>query len=110
MTYSCDEKGRFMNEELIERGLQVIRWMGNNAALISVAVTLLLFFHSKKKENELKIYETKKNEYAKLIDFFQKTFSPAKKKEDIINSMILHLTIKKIFVKPIRFFCRKVGK
>ncbi len=65
----------------------IVLWMGDNAALLSVAVTLLLFFLSKKKENNLKIYETKKSEYMKLIGLFEKIFGSVKTKKDIEKSM-----------------------
>lgn len=65
----------------------IVRWMGENAALLSVAVTLLLFFLSKKKENDLKTYETKKAEYAKLISLFEKIFSGVQNKDDIVHFM-----------------------
>ena len=47
-----------MLDEYIEGAKDIVQWMADNAALLSVAATLLLFFLSKKKENGLKIYET----------------------------------------------------
>ena len=39
-------------------------------AIISLVVTLLLFVLGKRSENKIKIYETRKEEYQKLINFF----------------------------------------
>ncbi len=72
---------------MVNSAKNIVQWMGENAALLSVAVTLLLFFLSKKKENDLKTYETKKTEYAKLISLFEKIFSGVQTKKDIVNSM-----------------------
>lgn len=44
-------------------------------ATISLAVTLLLFVLGKRAENRIKIYETRKEEYQKLIDFFLEIFA-----------------------------------
>lgn len=44
-------------------------------AIISLIFTLLLFALGKISENKIKIYETRKEEYRKLIDFFQKMFA-----------------------------------
>lgn len=52
-------------------------------AIISLAVTFLLFVLGKRAENRMKIYETRKEEYKKLIDFFLKIFTSAS--EDIEN-------------------------
>ena len=46
-------------------------------AIISLAVTFLLFVLGKRAENRIKIYETRKEEYQKLIDFFLKIFVTA---------------------------------
>ena len=48
-------------------------------AIISLAVTFLLFVLGKKAENRIKIYETRKEEYQKLIDFFLEIFANAGK-------------------------------
>lgn len=48
-------------------------------AIISLAVTLLLFVLGKRAENRIKMYETRKEEYKKLIDFFVKVFANAGK-------------------------------
>ena len=50
-------------------------------AIISLAITLLLFVLGKRAENKIKIYETRKEEYRKLIDFFQKMFASVDKKD-----------------------------
>lgn len=44
-------------------------------AIVSLIVTLLLFALGKNVENNIRIYETRKEEYKKLIDFFQKMFA-----------------------------------
>ena len=46
-------------------------------AIISLLVTLILFVAGKISENRIKIYETRKEEYQKLIDFFLMIFSSA---------------------------------
>lgn len=46
-------------------------------AIISLLVTLILFVAGKISENKIKIYETRKEEYQKLIDFFLMIFSSA---------------------------------
>lgn len=48
-------------------------------AIISLAVTFLLFVLGKRSENKIKIYETRKEEYQKLIDFFLEIFANAGK-------------------------------
>ncbi len=48
-------------------------------AIISLAVTLLLFVLGKRAENRIKIYETRKEEYQKLINFFLDIFANPKK-------------------------------
>ncbi len=44
-------------------------------AIISLLITFLLFVLGKYYENRIKVYETRKAEYQKLIDFIQKIFS-----------------------------------
>lgn len=56
-------------------------------ALLSVAVTVLLFVLGKRKENQLKIYETKKEQYAKLLDFYKKLFSKSSNAKDLAKSL-----------------------
>ena len=48
-------------------------------AIVSLVVTLLLFVLGKRAENRIKIYETRKEEYQKLIDFFLEIFANAGK-------------------------------
>ncbi|MBQ9162054.1 MAG: hypothetical protein IJX74_02130 [Clostridia bacterium] len=48
-------------------------------AIISLLITLILFVAGKKSENRIKIYETRKEEYQKLIDFFLEIFAAANK-------------------------------
>lgn len=48
-------------------------------AIISLVITLLLFVLGKRSENKIKMYETRKEEYKKLIDFFVKVFASAGK-------------------------------
>lgn len=44
-------------------------------AIISLIITLLLFILGKQAENRIKMYETRKEEYQKLINFFQEMFA-----------------------------------
>lgn len=44
-------------------------------AIISLAVSFLLFVLGKRAENKIKIYETRKEEYQKLINFFLEIFA-----------------------------------
>ena len=44
-------------------------------ALISIFVTFVIFIIGKRKENKLKTYETRKEHYKKLVDFFQSIFA-----------------------------------
>lgn len=53
-------------------------------AVISLAVTLLLFVLGKHAENKIKIYETRKEEYRKLIVFFQQIFASRERSSDEI--------------------------
>ena len=54
----------------------------NQIAIISLVVTLLLFVLGKRAENRIKIYETRKEEYKKLINFFVTVFANAGKNMD----------------------------
>lgn len=53
-------------------------------AIISLAVTLLLFVLGKHSENKIKIYETRKEEYRKLMGFFQQIFASKERSSDEI--------------------------
>ena len=56
-------------------------------ATISLAITLLLFVLGKHAENRIKVYETRKEEYRKLIDFFQQIFiSIGKNTSDLVEN------------------------
>ncbi len=58
--------------------------------LISLLITLIIFILGKRTENKLKIYETRKEEYKKLINFFQVIFAEnSKNKNMIINDVVL---------------------
>ncbi len=50
-------------------------------AIISLAITLLIFVLGKRSENKIKMYETRKAEYKKLTDFFVEIF--AQKGKDV---------------------------
>ena len=63
-------------------------------ALISIIVTLLLFVMGKHSENKIKIYETRKEQYLKLIDLFQKIFSQEK---DQLEKLSTDIETKKQF-------------
>lgn len=51
-------------------------------ALISLAVTLLIFVLGKVHENKIKAYETRKEEYKKLVQFFLLIFNNTDKKPE----------------------------
>ncbi len=55
-------------------------------ALISIIVTLLLFVIGKYSENRIKIYETRKEQYLKLIELFQQIFSQNKKELEKLSN------------------------
>lgn len=57
-------------------------------AIISLAVTFLLFVLGKRAENRIKIYETRKEEYQKLIDFFLEMFTNAAKDDETKNRFL----------------------
>lgn len=53
-------------------------------AVISLAVTFLLFVLGKHSENKIKIYETRKEEYKKLMEFFKQIFASRDRTADEI--------------------------
>lgn len=53
--------------------------------LISILVTLVLFTIGKYHENRLRTYETRKEQYAKLMEFFQNIFSSDGSKKNILD-------------------------
>lgn len=63
-------------------------------ALISIIVTLLLFVIGKYSENRIKIYETRKEQYLKLIELFQDIFS---RKESELEKLSTNNEMKKQF-------------
>lgn len=73
--------------EMIKNILQFI-WSlnANQIAMISLLITLLLFALGKFSENRIKIYETRKEEYRKLIEFFQKMFSQVGEDSSIMTN------------------------
>ncbi len=54
---------------------QIWNLSADQITIISLLITLLIFVLGKRSENRIKIYETRKEEYRKLIQFFQKIFS-----------------------------------
>lgn len=74
-------------EKLLEKLKEVFEGFwglnANQIAIISLIITLLLFVAGKRAENKIKIYETRKEEYQKLIDFFIKIFSAVSNKEEV---------------------------
>lgn len=68
----------------------------NNVALLSVAITFLIFVITKYQETRYKKLEDKKIQYLKLIDLMQKTFTlPSDKKEN--GEVILSDEMRKLF-------------
>lgn len=63
-------------------------------ALISLLVTFLIFIINKSKENKLKIYETRKEEYKKLLSLFQKMFSGI----DDTSKLLKDKNVKQLFI------------
>ena len=74
-------------EKLLEQLKEVFEGFwglnANQIAIISLIITLLLFVAGKRAENKIKIYETRKEEYQKLINFFIKIFSAVSNKEEV---------------------------
>ena len=74
-------------EKLLEKIKEIFEGLwGLNTdqiAIISLIITLLLFVAGKRSENKIKIYETRKEEYQKLIDFFMKIFSATSDKSNV---------------------------
>ena len=64
----------------------------NQITLISIAISLLLFALGKISENRIKIYETRKEEYRKLLELFQEMMSSIGESIDK-NSEIKNKTI-----------------
>ena len=64
-------------------------------AIISLVVTLLLFVLGKRSENKIKIYETRKEKYQKLINFFIDIFVNA---GNDIEKLTKDNTMKKKFI------------
>ena len=56
-------------------------------AIVSLAVSLLLFVLGKIAENKIKIYETRKEEYRKFIDLFQKIFLSIGENASVITNV-----------------------
>ena len=70
---------------------KIINFLSNlktdQIALISLAVTLLIFVLGKIHENKIKAYETRKEEYKKLVEFFLLIFNNAgKNPEKLANN------------------------
>ena len=74
----------FIIEQIVELWSAIINLNTDQIAIISLAVTLLLFVLGKRSENKIKIYETRKEEYRKLMEFFQQIFASRERtSEDI---------------------------
>ncbi len=58
----------------------------DQVAIISLIITLLLFVIGKISENRLKIYETRKTEYQKLLDVFQQIFNHVGEKTEDLHT------------------------
>lgn len=77
-----------MLDEYIEGAKDIVQWMADNAALLSVAAYFYCsFFLARKKKMDWKYIWNKKTEYMKLIGLFEKLFSGVKDKKDIAKSM-----------------------
>jgi hypothetical protein len=64
----------FLADQVEEIWTSIMGLTADQIAVISLAVTLLLFVLGKHSENKIKIYETRKEEYRKLMEFFQQIF------------------------------------
>lgn len=74
----------FITDQASELWLFITGLTTDQIAVISLAVTLLLFVLGKHSENKIKIYETRKEEYRKLMEFFQQIFASRERSSDEI--------------------------
>lgn len=58
--------------------LTISQLTAEQIALISIIITLLLFVLGKFSENRLRVYETRKDEYRKLMQLFEQMFLSSK--------------------------------
>lgn len=80
-------------------------------AIISLAVTLLLFVFGKMAENRIKIYETRKEEYKKLMNFFVEVFANAGKNvEELVDDDDIRTKIIEMGVSLAIFGSRRLYK
>lgn len=76
----------FLTDQIEEIWTSIMGLTADQIAVISLAVTLLLFALGKHSENKIKIYETRKEEYRKLIEFFKQIFaSKDRSSEEIVK-------------------------
>lgn len=71
-------------DQVTEIWSSIMGLTADQIAVISLAVTLLLFVLGKHSENKIKIYETRKEEYRKLMEFFQQIFASKERSSDEI--------------------------
>lgn len=74
----------FLVDQVEEMWTSIMGLTADQIAVISLAVTLLLFVLGKNSENKIKIYETRKEEYRKLMNFFQQIFASRERSSEEI--------------------------
>ena len=74
----------FLADQVEEIWTSIMGLTADQIAVISLAVTLLLFVLGKHSENKIKIYETRKEEYRKLMEFFQQIFASKERSSEEI--------------------------
>ena len=75
----------FFVDQVAELCSSIMELTADQIAVISLAVTLLLFVLGKHSDNKIKIYETREEEYRKLMEFFQQIFASKERSSDEIT-------------------------
>ena len=74
----------YLVDKVAELWSSIMGLTTDQIAVNSLAVTLLLFVLGKHSENKIKIYETRKEEYRKLMEFFQQIFASKERSSEEI--------------------------